>query len=191
MKEIIMTIFRTNACHRSLVGFLFALTCFVIVNRAVAVRNAENADVRDLLSQAAHEASALDYDADQMEALLRTDASWETHAAMLDSVKEHVNELGRTIAKLQAERGQASVWQQQAIDRVLPLLQELAANTTAAIKHLNQNQIRPVSGNYPEYLEENAQTAHELARIITATVEYGHTKAKLDKIQQTLGVASK
>ena len=64
----------------------------------------------------------LDYDADQMTGLSRSDMSWQAHATMLNEVKAHVNDLGKTIAKLEAERSQASPLQQQAIDRSAPLL---------------------------------------------------------------------
>jgi ketosteroid isomerase-like protein len=163
----------------------------MMVRRAEALENAENQDVRGLLNKAADQASVLDYDADQMTGLLHSDVSWQTHATMLTAVKAHVNNLGQTIAKLQAERSQASTLQRQAIDRSVPLLRELASNTTDAIEHLNRNQIRPVSGDYPEYLDANADTAHELARLIETTVEYGHTRTKLERLQDEIQIASK
>ncbi len=186
-----MSMFRANAHRSFLMGLLFVLACFMVVRRAEALQSTENQDVRSLLSLAADQASVLDYDADQMTELLHSQISWQAHATMLSSVREHVNSLGKTIAKLETERGQASALQQEAIDRAVPLLRELAANTTDAIEHLNKNQNRPVSGDYPEYLDANAETAHELAGLIGTTVEYGHTKTKLDKLQQEIEVASR
>ena len=40
------------------------------------------------------------------------------------------------IDKLTATRSSGSELQEQAVDRILPLLKELAANTTAAINYL-------------------------------------------------------
>jgi hypothetical protein len=185
-----MNILFTSVRRPVLLAFMLLLTSLIIVNRAMAIQNAENQDVRDLLSLAAQQSASLDYDADQMQSLLHSDLSWQAHATLLASVKEHVNQLGRTIAKLQAERSQASTWQQKGIDRVLPLMRELAENTTAAINHLNKNQARPVSGYYSEYLDENAETAHELNRIISATIEYGHTRDKLEKLEQVIQPSS-
>jgi hypothetical protein len=185
-----MNILFTSVRRPVLLAFMLLLTSLIIVNRAMAIQNAENQDVRDLLSLAAQQSASLDYDADQMQSLLHSDLSWQAHATLLASVKEHVNQLGRTIAKLQAERSQASTWQQKGIDRVLPLMRELAENTTAAINHLNKNQARPVSGYYSEYLDENAETAHELNRIISATIEYGHARGKLEKLEQVIQPSS-
>ena len=134
------------------------------------------------------EAVGLDRDADQMEILVRSDLDWTTHAAYLESVKTHVNRLGEIISKLESERDQASPWQQQTIDRVLPMLREIAANTTNAIEHLNQNQIRPVSGDYPTWLRANAETAHEMAQLISDTIQYGQTRSKLEKLAAALQI---
>ncbi len=172
--------------RRHVLALMLLPAFLMIANRAMAIRNAENQDVRDLLSLAAQQSASLDYDADQMQSLLHNDVAWQTHATLLASVKGHVNQLSRTIAKLQAERSQASTWQQKGIDRVVPLMRELAENTTAAINHLNKNQARPVSGYYSDYLDENAETAHELSRIISATIEYGHTRDKLEKLEEQI-----
>ena len=183
--------FHSNKHRALVVGLLSVFTCFMMVRRAEALENAENQDVRSLLNKASDQASVLHYDADQMTGLLHSDVSWQRHATMLNEVKAHVNDLGRTIAKLEAERSQASPLQRQAIDRSVPLLRELASNTTDAIEHLNKNQIRPVSGDYPEYLDANADTAHELSRLIDTTVEYGHSKTKLERLRDEIQVASK
>ena len=173
--------------HRlMLLVFMFLAILPFMANQAMGLQNAENQDVRSLLSLAAQQSAALDYDADQMQGLLRSDVSWQTHATQLSAVKEHVNQLSRTIAKLQAQRGEASTWQQRGIDRLLPLLRELVENTTDAINHLNKNQIRPVSGNYAEYLDDNADMAHQLNQVISATVQYAHTRTKLEKLEEQI-----
>lgn len=168
-----------------LLALLLLPTYLMMANRAMGLQNADQ-DVRDLLSLAAQQSASLDYDADQMQSLLHNDVAWQTHASLLESVKEHVNQLSRTIAKLEAERSQASTWQQKGVDRVVPLLRELSENTTAAINHLDKNQARPVSGYYADYLDENAETAHDLNRIISATIEYGHMRNKLEKLEEQI-----
>src|SRR5438045_899421 len=77
------------------------------------------------------------------------------------------------------------------IDRIVPLLKELAANTTAAINHVNQNRTRPTTPDYAEYLRANAETAHQLSDIISNFVQYGETRAKLNRLEQKIEIASK
>ena len=175
----------------------FAIVSAVLLSMAmlavpiVRAQSAENPEVTRLLADARDEAAVLSRDADDMESLIRTDVSWQSHAAMLDRIKEHINNLGRTAQKLEESRSSASPWQQQAIDRMLPLLKELAANTRAAINHLNENRLRPTTGNYPEYLKENTETAHQLSDMISSFVKYGETRANLERLEQRLEVASK
>jgi NTP pyrophosphatase (non-canonical NTP hydrolase) len=153
-------------------------------------RKAPNSDVAANLDAAKSEAAELARDADEMTALIKNDVSWQSHADALTRIKEHVNNMGKIVAKLQEERDEASPWQQQAIDRMIPMLKEIAANTTAAIEHLNTNQIRPVSGNYKDYLEENANTSHELADMIYSVEQYDHTRTKLEQLQDRLELPS-
>jgi len=151
----------------------------------------DNPEVTRLLEQARDQAVQLSRDADETESLIRTNASWESHADKLNAIKDHVNDLGRLVEKLNASRDSASPWQQQAIDRIVPLLKDLAANTTAAINHINQNHTRPTTPDYAEYLRANAETAHQLSDIISNFVQYGETRAKLNRLQQKIEIASR
>jgi hypothetical protein len=169
---------------------LLTLT-LLLVATLLPAQNAENPEVAALLQQARDQAAALSRDADELEALTRSNVSWQSHATKLEDMKDHVNAMGRLVPKLVASRDSASPWQQQAVDRMVPLLKELAANTTAAIQHVSQNQERPTSGNYTEYLKENTETAHQLSDMISSFVRYGQTRAKLENLEQKLEIASK
>src|ERR1700694_5877098 len=124
-----------------MVGALIAST-LLLFSMPLSAVTPENPEITQLLTDARDKAAELSRDADDMEALIRTDVSWQTHAEMLESVKEHVNQLGRIAAQLEQKRDSASAWQQQAVDRMLPVLKELATNTTAGINHLNAHRGR-------------------------------------------------
>jgi len=166
-------------------------TIFLLFPVALIAQSSENPEVTRLLAEAREKAAVLSRDADEMEALTRTDASWQTHADMLETIRQHVNDLGRLTERLTAERGSAAPWQQQAIDRMLPILRELASNTTAAINHLNENKIRPTTASYTEYLKENAEASHQLSEMVSSFLQYGEARAKLEKLEQKLEVASR
>lgn len=174
-----------------MVGALIPSMLFLF-STPLSAQKQENPEVTQLLANARGKAAELSRDADEMEALIRTDVSWQTHAAMLESVKEHVNQLGRIASQLEQKRDSASQWQQQAIDRMLPVLKELAANTTVAINHLNENKTRPLQiSSYPQYLKENAEAAHNLADMISSFVNYGDSRAKVENLEQKLEIASR
>jgi len=174
-----------------MVGALIASMLFVF-STPLSAQKQENPEITQLLADARDKAAELSRDVDEMEALIRSDVSWQTHAEMLESVKEHVNQLGRIAAQLEQKRDSASQWQQQAVDRMLPVLRELAANTTAAINHLNENKGRPLeTSSYPQYLRENAEAAHNLSDMISSFVKYGDSRAKVEKLEQKLEIASR
>ena len=174
-----------------IVGAL-TISMLFLFSMPLLAQKQENPQVTQLLADAREKAAELSRDADEMESLIRTDVTWQTHAAMLETVKDHVNQLGRIAAQLEQKRDSASQWQQQAIDRMLPVLKELATNTTAAINHLNENKGRPLeTSSYPQYLKENAESAHNLADMISSFVKYGESRARVEKLEQKLEIASR
>ncbi len=95
-------------------------------------------------------------DAEETEMLILNDANWVTHALMLARVKGHVDNMALIIEKLSKTQKSGSELQEQAMQRMLPLVKELSANTTAAINYLNQNKARPISDSCTQYLDKNA-----------------------------------
>ena len=180
----------SQGTYRLVTGVLLTSTLLLLSALATA-QSEENAEVLRLLSDAREKAAVLSRDADEMEALTRSDVSWQTHAAMLDTMKEDVNDLAKSVEKLNAARDSASSWQRQAIDRMMPLMKELASNTTAAINHLKEQPTRPTSGAYAEYLKQNSETARQLSDMISSFVQYGQTRAKLEKLEQKLEIGNR
>jgi hypothetical protein len=172
---------------RLVAGILIALLSFSLPTRVFALRP-ESDQLTQLLGEARMEAGQLAKDADETESLIRNDVSWQTHAEMLDGVKEHVNNMARIIDKLKAARSSGSELQEQAVDRILPLLKELAANTTNAINWLNQNKTRPIGEPYTQYLRANAETAHQLDSTVSSLFEYEKTMNRMGELKNKLGV---
>lgn len=168
-----------------IIGVVVTVLSFSLPARVFALR-AESDQLAQLLGEARNEAAELARDADETESLIRNDVSWQTHAEMLERVKEHVNNTARIIDRLTATRSSGSELQEQAVDRILPLLKELAANTTAAINYMNQNKTRPMGEPYTQYLKENADTAHELASTVSSLFEYEKTMNKMGELKNKL-----
>ena len=150
----------------------------------------ENPQITRLLDDAREKAAVVSRESDELEALTGTDATWHAHVDALNRMKAHVNDLGKAVEKLTAARDSASPWQRQAIDRMIPLMRELAANMNAAINHISQQPNRPTSPSYAEYLKENTEIAHKLSNMISEFVEYGQARQKLQTLEHRLEIAS-
>jgi hypothetical protein len=114
----------------------------LVMSPALATANVPDSEqVSKLLSEAKTQAFQLMEDASTMESYTRSNASWQSHPAAVDQMKEHINAAGRTLTKLEDARHTASPWQATAMDRVKPLLKEIASNTETVIQlHQQESQ---------------------------------------------------
>jgi hypothetical protein len=147
--------------------------------------------IAGLLQQARRSSAQLTRDSEELVTFQKNRLSWESHAHQLTVIKEHVNKIGKLEAALRDARESGSPWQQEAIDRVNPLLQELANNLETTINHLNKNQSALFAPPYSEYVQANAELATELHSMISDFVDYGATKAKFQALQQKVELAER
>jgi len=176
-----------------LIALLVAGCLTISPYRAVAASSASGSEeVSGLLADVKTEAHELQRDVEDIKMFTLSTVSWQSHAGKLEEVKRHVNHAGQLLTKLNEARSTASAWQEQAIDAITPLLQELAANTTAMIDHLNNNQDRHrFNTEYQDYAEANRDLATNLAALITDYVDYGKRQAEFERLQDKLQVAEK
>jgi hypothetical protein len=161
--------------------------------RAVCAQDAtaqtSQKEVSQLLEQSKAAAAQLEHDTLVLESFTRGHLSLQSHGDQLTRVKEHINSMGEDVQRLRELRPAAASWQQQAIDRIIPLMTEMASLTESAIEHLNANPNKLHIPEYTEYLKENAELATELSALISDSVKYDRGKAKLAELEKSLGVA--
>jgi len=146
----------------------------------------DNKEVSRLLEDIKVQAADLQRDSEELESFARSNTSWESHAEELNRIKEGINTIGKTIARLQELRNSASPWQQEAIDRISPVAQKLASNTTAAIDHVNKEPARTHEPQYQQYIKSDAEAATNLATLVKDFVEYGKTRTNLEAYERRL-----
>jgi hypothetical protein len=151
----------------------------------------DNKEVSKLLEDIKVQAAALDKDSDELESFTRSNVSWQGHATELETIKDRINAIGKTISRLQQLRSSASPWQAEAIDRIIPVAQKLASNTTAAIEHLDKNPLRLNTPEYQQYLKSNAEAASQLASMVKEFVDYGKTRTSLEAYERKLELPNK
>ena len=81
-----------------------------------------------------------------------------------------------------------SPWQQQAIDRIVPVAVEVASRTQAAIEHLNENQSYLFAPTYTDHLSTIAEQAGTLNDSANSFAEYGKAQDKLDQLRDKLEI---
>jgi N-acyl-D-aspartate/D-glutamate deacylase len=158
----------------------------VLLYPSALARTQDSDQINRLLADAKTQAYELSVDAFRMETFTRSPSHWQNHLVVVEHMKEHVNAAGKTLAKLEEVRGTASPWQAIAIDRIKPVLKEIAANTTAVINYLNKHPKRLHTAEYKDYLEANADYSSKLAELVANFVDYGNAKDRLDRLTAKL-----
>jgi methyl-accepting chemotaxis protein len=147
-----------------------------------AQASTDSEEVSTLLAEANREAKELKSDTEEMQTFTRSNLNWKTFGSKITEIKRHVNNIGETVGKLNNARSGGSAWQQQAIDRINPLLKELASSVGTTISQLNEHQGLVHSTHYKEYVQANHDQASTLAALVSDFVEYGKTKNKMEEL---------
>jgi hypothetical protein len=169
-----------------MVGALLLASASMARRAWAADPNSDNPGVENLLDQARFQANRLDVDADNLTALLRSQVTWQGRANELTKIKLHINDLGKLTTELQSSRADASPWQKQAVDQMIPLLREMAAITGDEIRFLNEHQNWPISSENLKWANQNFTAARELANLTSETVQYGEDRADLAVLSDNL-----
>jgi hypothetical protein len=172
---------------------IITLACLVagIVGVSPALKAADEAGVSKLLADAKTQSYAVSVDASTLDSFLRSNISWQSHAAELNRMKDDINATAKTVTALVNAKAQAAPWQATAIDRIIPFMKEIAADTTAAIEYLNKNQSRLTMKEYKDYTQENAATSQELSTLIAHFVDYGNHKSRYESLKNSLELPAK
>lgn len=146
----------------------------------------DSPEINQLLSQAKTNAALSADDAHTLESYTHSRLQWQTHAGQLERIREHVNNLIGDVNRLTALRSEGSLWQQEAIDRINPLMQTMADHLTATIQHLNDNQKLIHFQPYQDYARGNRVFADKTLTLIRDFVDYGEARAAADSLEQKL-----
>ncbi len=167
--------------HTTLVVLLLAAPPFL---KGQAAK--DSPEITQLLSQAKASATLAADDAHTLESYTHSRLHWQTHAGQLERIRAHVNDLIGDVNRLTALRSEGSLWQQEAIDRINPLMQTMADHLTATIQHLNDNQKQIHFQPYQDYARGNRVLADKTLAVIRDFVDYGEARAAADLLEQKL-----
>lgn len=149
----------------------------------------DSAQINKLLLEIKAHAIAADDDAAKLDSYARSgQITSHSHGVKLMAIKEHVNDLIRDCNQMSSMRAEGSAWQQEAIDRISPLLHDMAVHLTATIEHLNDNQRRLHMPQYREYVHANYELIHNTHNLITDFADYSEFKAKANSLESALSL---
>ena len=116
--------------------------------------------------------------------------NWAGDAAEVTRIREKLNATIRTLAELNEARSDASPSQLATMDRIVPVMQEIAENSAKAIEFLTRNQTRLSGKQYKDYVDQSSDTSNRLAMLISQLVDYEGRKVRLETAKRNMEVAS-
>lgn len=142
------------------------------------------AEASQLLGEVHGLASALYREAESLQSFARNpQMARESHVVQLNQMREHINDTGARLARLQEIKHVTAPWQQSAISRLHPIAANVAEHTEAAIVHLNENPGYLFAPSYQEHLSEVAEQAGELKNTAGNFLAYNNAQQRLDRLQ--------
>jgi len=109
--------------------------------------------------------------------------SWESHTYRLSTLKDQVNEMGRSLAELEAQKSIASEGQALAIEHARPHLVSVAQNLTAAIELVNENRNSVQWSEYGNTVNDIYAHADALHNRLDTILDYEKAKTRFDSLE--------
>ena len=140
------------------------------------------AEATDLLREVQSTANALASEAHSFHSYTLSPLARESHVWAANRVKEHVNDMGQRLARLQEIRHVAAPWQREAIDAIVPDAVRLAAHTQAAIEHLNER--NPLwQQSYKDELRGISERSDRVKNAVNLHLEMADTHQRLEGLR--------
>jgi hypothetical protein len=137
---------------------------------------------RDMASRVSSDISTLDF-------IAFSTSGAAGNVLVLDSYRQHIEELRNKLALLESMRPKASSVQLSVLDRIVPVTEEFAARAEQAIRITRTAPDKLNTAGGRRFLKLNADLADELSSLIHAWVDYGDTKAELEHVGELIGIA--
>gem|GEM_PF-1389177 len=93
-------------------------------------------------------------------------ASPDAYLTPLNALRDDVNTMGKQIASLEAQRDSLRPWEQKAVDKVLPLMRDAAANAQNTIHYFNENHLHLWSPDYQKLATSVERDSRQIASTI-------------------------
>jgi predicted alpha/beta hydrolase family esterase len=141
-------------------------------------------EASNLLKQIQSDAVQLSRTGETLAANSQSGLSRGSQAIYLNTVRQQINQTGENLARLEMIKADSAPWQQQAITQLIPITQQLASDTEAAINHLNENPQYLFAPTYTQSLQAIAGGASDLKDRVNGFLSVAAIDRKADQLHE-------
>ena len=159
-----------------------------VIDRVILPQMGEVSQVSkidDMLAQFESRAIETRRDAAILESKRRnSQLSWQTHSEKLGVMKEHINEMGKMLAELEAMKPKATLFQEKAIEAARPHLEDMAQRVEKAINWLNEDRKSMSKAEYKDNLHGIWVSSDRLYRDVDTIIDYHKARMRLQELTE-------
>ena len=161
--------------------FIATLTASAFAEGPTPIDTAQ-CQVADQLTNFKASAYALRHDADALGSPANTRVTWQTQSRHLAKVRDRVNQLGKSLAELEALKPTASDSQKLAIEHSRGHLVSIAQDTTRAIELINHNRSSVHFTDYTQTVRSIQDHAASLHTKLDTILDFENARERLDAL---------
>ena len=114
------------------------------------------------------------------------EVGWESYSVNLQFLKDDINDMGRTLARLDTMRDSLTPADREVLLRAAATLKQLADNTSAAIQYSNRGREIYWTPTYRKYLANMLAESDQLAASLNHTLELDKARAREKQLEKTV-----
>ena len=140
--------------------------------------------IDDMLADFESKAIQIRRDAAMLESTRRNKLSWQTHSSHLSTMKEHINEMGKMLAALEAMKPKATLFQEKAIEAARPHLEDMAQRVEKGMKWLNEDRSSVSKAEYKDNLHGIWSSSDQLYRNVDTIIDYQDARMRMHELTE-------
>jgi hypothetical protein len=102
---------------------------------------------------------------------------FDFQADELTDLTSQVNGIGHELTVIEAERSSLPQWQTAAVNQILPIMHQIATESTQAINTFNDDKLRLFASNYGVETNEISNNAEKAAHLLHDDIKLANDKA--------------
>jgi uncharacterized protein YhaN len=138
--------------------------------------------IDDMLAQFESKAVEARREAETLDSGRWRNLSLQSHAHNLNTTRDHVNEMGKMLAKLEASKSQATLLQEEAIEAARPPLEDMAKRVEKAIHWLNRDRWSIGQTEYKDNLHGLWLSSDRLYKDVDTITDYHQARLRLNSL---------